>query len=144
MPTALYYPHTRLENQSLLKTALVLFDKVEWIAPDEVFQPKYQIPQAKEAMEVIGERYIPSTEEQDLVHKEVERLVAKPLPEWFVFEPENQDLASQARHPYEILPGKFLDKTWRLLQKKAGFVTRANLPAPEYKSCHYPNFDKIL
>jgi hypothetical protein len=127
MLTALYYPHTRFENEQLVKTALVLFDEVEWIAPDEYFRPQYKNPICADAMDVIGRRYVPSDEEKKLVHEEVVRLVSKPLPDWFVFRPTNENLR------YQIFPRKFSEDTWKLLLK-ANFVDKAKNPAPEYKS----------
>lgn len=131
MPIALYYPHTKVEDESLLKNALVLWDELQYIAPDKHFQPHYKNPQFAEAMEVIGNRYIPSPEDKTRVHAEVKRLVDQKLPEWFVFKPENQDLAANFR--YAILPDKFLQETWDLL-RSSEFVTVSGQPAPEYRN----------
>jgi hypothetical protein len=134
MPTALYYPHSRIENEALVKTSLVLFDEVEWIAPDNQYVPEYEDSQLAEAMDVIGRRHIPNEQEKQIVHREVERLVSQPLPEWFVFKPTEPDKSTDYRYyPYQILPDKFLEKTWNLLQD-ADFVTRSGEAATGYKS----------
>lgn len=134
MPTALYYPHSRLENEALVKTSLVLFDEVEWIAPDDQYAPEYADLKLAEAIDIIGRRHIPNEQEKVLVHREVERLVSQPLPEWFVFNPTEPGTSNDYRYyPYQILPDKFLEKTWNLLQD-ADFVTRSGEPATGYKN----------
>lgn len=124
--TALYYPHSKLENLQHLKTALVLFDKVEWLAPDKLFKPYYENRICAEVMELIGDRHIPDDKEREIVHEEVLKLVSKPLPDWFVFRPVNKDLR------YQILPDKFSYKTWKLLLS-SDFVNEAKEPVPNYK-----------
>jgi|GEM_PF-1325846 hypothetical protein len=133
MSTALYYPHSRIENEALVKTSLVLFDRVEWIAPDDNYEPKYDDPRLKQAMKIIEDRHIPNDQEKELAHAHVERLVSQPLPDWFVFKPTEPETANDFRYPpYEILPDKFLTKTWDLLQG-ADFVSRSGEPAKGYK-----------
>ena len=68
MTTALYYPHSRIENEALVKTSLVLFDRVEWIAPDDKYEPEYSNPRLSDAMSLVGQRHIPNQEEKELVH----------------------------------------------------------------------------
>jgi hypothetical protein len=128
MPTALYYPHTRLENEGLLKTALVLFDKVRWIAPDHEYVPPYENALSQAAMDLIGERHVPTDGEKQMAHQEVEHLVSQPLPEQFVFQPK-----APGYNPYQILPGKFLQETWDLLQRESRFVDLSGAPATGYK-----------
>lgn len=129
MPTALYYPHTTLENEALLKTSLVLFDRVQWIAPDKVYEPQYNNQMAQAAMDLIGERLVPGAKEKALVHQEVRRLVSRPLPASFAFQLTDQELANR----YRMLPGKLLWETWELLLKEAKFVSVSSEPASGYR-----------
>ncbi len=114
MRRALYYPHTEIretaEGERLLKRALLLWDKLEYIAPDDAYQPYYRDRRFSEAMEIIGLRHVPNNQERRIVHEEVEELVTRPvIPDAFYYHGQPE--------PYEIYPQKFSDATWTLLQK---------------------------
>src|ERR1022692_1317282 len=104
MRRALYYPHTELrersnEGERLLKRALLLWDKLEFIVPDDDYRPHYTDRRFNEAMEIIGVRHVPNDEEKRVVHEQVEELVTQPvLPAVFYYHGQ-QD-------PYEIYPQK--------------------------------------
>jgi hypothetical protein len=49
MRSALYYPHTQIKSEHLLKTSLLLWDKVSVIAPWEHYLPNFDNPIAAEA-----------------------------------------------------------------------------------------------
>jgi hypothetical protein len=48
MLTALYYPHTTISH-GLVKNALFLWDRIEYIAPYDGFRPDYQDPELTSA-----------------------------------------------------------------------------------------------
>jgi hypothetical protein len=50
MLTALYYPHTTI-SPGLVKNALFLWDRIEYIAPYDGFRPDYQDPELSEALQ---------------------------------------------------------------------------------------------
>jgi hypothetical protein len=51
MYSALYYSHTRLREQEFAKTALLLWDKVNYISPFRGFHPEYEDSTLAEAAE---------------------------------------------------------------------------------------------
>jgi hypothetical protein len=114
MRRALYYPHTEIregtqEGENLLKRALLLWDKLEYIAPDENYTPYYSDRRFAEAIDVIGKRHVPTDEEKNIVHSHIEEFLARPkMPEVFYYHGQPE--------PYEIYPQKFSDRTWRLLR----------------------------
>lgn len=116
MNTALYYPHTSIESQALLKTALLLWDKLEYIVPGAWFQqprPSEYTGEKKElaeALEIIGHPLVPSAQEQEQVHKNVQRLVRDGLPKKYLFKPSQEN--------YLVYADKFGGATWDLLRNQ--------------------------
>jgi hypothetical protein len=113
----LYYPHSHVYDERILKTALLLWDKLERIVPAHGYQasepPPYDVA---EALEIVGEEHVVSDEEKNLAHKEIMRLVEKPLTEWLLFDVKDPDKS------YAIYEPKLLDKTWTVL-RNAELVT---------------------
>jgi hypothetical protein len=109
MYSALYYPHTSLDKPEFAKTALLLWDKVDYISPFKDFRPRYEDAVMSEAAEMLTVQHVPSEYEKHKAHTEIERLVEAGLPEWFVFDPEDENL------PYQIMPDKLLPETWQML-----------------------------
>jgi hypothetical protein len=123
--SAMYYPHTGIQTADLMKQALLLWDQVEYLAPEDEFVPTYSSTpklgrQAynavdaelmREAMKLIGKPYVPSESEQDAAHETIMELVRAGIP--------SRILASdEAYQPdYAIYGGKFLYKTWQELRK---------------------------
>ncbi len=118
MYAALYYPHAGITNENIIKTGLLLWDKLEYIVPYSGYRPESQTAEIESALELISKPYIPSDEEKRLVHKEVEKLVNTELPDWFVFIPENPELR------YGMYTEKMLWETWELL-RNSSLVKRA-------------------
>lgn len=121
MRTALYFPHTEVRSRSLIRTALLTWDNVEYIAPFAGYQPDYQDRDIARAMDVIGKKRVPSRTEQDRAHEYVVDLLQSGVPETFKYMPQDG-----ARTPeYEIWPQKLAEKTWRLLGEQGltdGFI----------------------
>jgi hypothetical protein len=44
MRSALYYPHTSVDDEGIAKTALLLWDRLEFIVPWRGFLPDYENP----------------------------------------------------------------------------------------------------
>jgi len=118
MYAALYYPSAGITDENIIKTGLMLWDKLEYISPYPQYKPKEQTLEIESALEIISKPYLPSDDKKELVHQEVEKLVNTEPPEWFVFIPENPELR------YGIYPQKILPKTWELLLH-SNFVARA-------------------
>jgi hypothetical protein len=113
MRAALYYPHTSIESVELVKTALLLWDRLEYIVPWQGFRAEYDDPIIARAMEIVGVAHCPTPEEQAETHGHIEELVNRPLPPNFYYGMERH--RNQNHDVYEIYPQKFLQETWRLL-----------------------------
>jgi hypothetical protein len=126
MRSALYYPHTETRSESLLKTALMLWDRLYVIVPWEGYLPNYSSPGAAKSFELIGKCHVPSTEERRQTHELVEDFATRTLPEAF-----NYVSVQDPNEIYEVYPQKFLPETWDTLQQ-AGLagapLTNADYP----------------
>jgi hypothetical protein len=120
MYTALYYPHSSLTNPELIKSALLLWDRVEYIKPNWYVGPhdpfwnasNEEKKQLSEAVELIGVGREPTKAEKNSVHEELEKLLESDLPDWIVFTPDNPNAI------YSMFPDKLLPKTWDMLRHK--------------------------
>jgi hypothetical protein len=110
MRSALYYPFTSVEDEALIKTALLLWDRLEFIVPWQSFRPEYHNRNIQQAMELIGVPHCPTDDEKKNAHKHVEELVSRHLPPHFYINKEGY-------RPYEIYPEKLMGETWRLLEE---------------------------
>lgn len=128
MFSALYYPHTELSTRSvtgqrILKRALLMWDRLEFIVPDPGYKPHYSDPLVAEAIEVIGVNHYPNDEEKAEAHNRIEELVTRPnVPEIFLY---------TGSDPYQVYPQKFLPDTWELLMN-------AKFAGPLLKNYDYP------
>jgi hypothetical protein len=112
MRSALYYPHIEIRSESLLKTALMLWDRLYVIVPWDNYTPNYRSPEAKKSFELIGKCHFPSDDEKKQAHELVEDFATRPLPEAFSY------VSSQSpQEIYEVYPQKLLPKTWDTLQQ---------------------------
>jgi hypothetical protein len=121
MYSALYYPYAEISNESILKTGLLLWDKLEYICPWHGYSQNPRSSNIGAALELIVKPHLPSPEEKRLIHKEVEKLINSELPDWFIFIPENPELR------YSIYLEKMLDETWELLLN-SNFVVKHTPP----------------
>ena len=127
MLTALYYPHTRVRSKALLKSALLLWDSVECIVPWRDWEDPHPIeePLYREAAELIITHHIPSGEEKEEAHQQVRSLIEEDSRVILraVEEDRRRVLRDRWRHRtwfrnYLIYEPKFLDRTWRLLERR--------------------------
>lgn len=112
MRSALYYPHTRVQSEGLLKTALLLWDRLEMIVPDPGYKGRYHSPEVAEALELIGVNHYPTVDEKKQAHERIEDFVTGSLPEAFFYE---------SQKPFDpdfgIYPEKLLPETWQMLEE---------------------------
>lgn len=109
--TALYYPHIAIENEGLLKNALLLWDNVELICPFGQFPREPNGSAQRDAFAVIARPLQPSEEDRKNAHDALIELADSDLPDWFFPEHVNENLR------YTIYPGKFMPETWEALQQ---------------------------
>jgi hypothetical protein len=129
MRTALYFPHTEVRSESVVRTALLTWDKLEFIAPFASYRPTYKNRSVARAMELIGEPRVPKPAEQKRVHEFVKDLLQQGVPETFKYSP-----ADGSRTPeYEIWPQKLAEETWDLLRVHGltdGFIYHDDMDYP--------------
>lgn len=111
MLTGLYYPNIAIENVGLMKRALLLYDRLEYISPFGKFPINWKDATYKTAADIITAPHIPSKIEKEAAHKIILELVASPLPDWFFAVPSDE------YQQYQIYPQKFLPETWEALQE---------------------------
>jgi len=91
MRTALYYPYTRVRSKGLLKTALILWDRLEYISPSDDFVPEYGNRKLAEAAELVCKPYVPSDEDRRAAFEQIKSLNERQLPSWFYLDGESTD-----------------------------------------------------
>src|SRR5437870_2825322 len=60
METALYFPFSTIEDPFLLKSALLLWDQLEYISPGDWLQPQTRDPDLLEAIDIVGKPIYPT------------------------------------------------------------------------------------
>jgi hypothetical protein len=120
MLTALYYPHTAVRDPGLLKTALLLWDRLEFITPSPNYKLRSydQNKEVDEALDLIGYGLYPRHYQQVQAHAAIEDLATSQLPKDFLWE----ESSLEDSH-YLVYPQKFLPETWDVLKS-------ANLAVP--------------
>ena len=120
MRTALYFPHTEVRSEALVRTALLTWDALEYIAPVPDYRTKYPNRNIERAMELIGKPRVPSAAEQQRVHELVEDLLESGVPETFKYSPADHERTPE----YEIWPEKLAEQTWQMLKEQGVPVRR--------------------
>jgi hypothetical protein len=117
--TALYYPHSSIASERLVKSALLLWDQLEWLVPQSGFTAHSPLPSrpVQAALEMIGRQRVPTDQEKRLAHDEIMKLTEERLPEWLLFDPREP---GGAYYAYE---DKLLYETWTAL-RDAGLAVR--------------------
>lgn len=113
MRTALYFPHTEVRSEQLVRTALLQWDQLEYIAPYQGYRPTYEDRDVAEAMELIGHARCPGDAERMEVHELIKELLTKGVPEAFQYSPRGGGETPD----YELWPQKFAPDTWELLRE---------------------------
>lgn len=110
MRSALYYPNVMIDNEALVKTGLLLWDRLEFIAPWNGFRPNYRNKQIARAMELIGAAHRPNVEEQTETHARLKDLMGRRLPPQFY-----RDKQAGPERESRIYAQKLLPESWKLL-----------------------------
>lgn len=114
MVSALYYPHTQIKDERLLKNSLLLWDQVEYIVPQPDWKHvRMANPLYNDAIDIITVPHHPNTREKEFVHNRVQSLVDKGIPDWFFL---NRLDSRRRKETYAIYPEKLSHETWRLMQ----------------------------
>jgi hypothetical protein len=110
MYSALYYPHTKIQDEEILKQALLLWDHIDVITPYDNFKLESDTAEAAQALELVARPRSPSKDEKKAAHDRIVGLANQQLPHWFAFDLSKEDLR------YLVWPQKFLPETWEALQ----------------------------
>jgi hypothetical protein len=112
MRSALYFPHTTVDNVNLVKTSLLLWDKLEYIVPKHRFGSVHGNGHVQRAMEILGKERVATKSEKLEAHSLIEQLAKRALPSDFY-------LSGNRRRPnrvYQMYPQKLLRETWSVLR----------------------------
>ena len=109
MQSALYYPFTGPKRESFLKTALFLWDTVDFMVPHAGFGLYGHTRDSTEALEIIGRDYVPTEQDKRRAHAELEHLCNGPFAHKLSFELEASE------RTYDFYPQKLLHETWEML-----------------------------
>lgn len=116
MSKALYYPHTDITNPLIIKNALLLWDSIETIVPQKKWTPK-RLQGNKvfnEAVDIVVRQRVPSSTEQRDAHNKLMKLTETGLLTSLMLKSPH----SWRGRRYSMFPMKFLDQTWRMLQRE--------------------------
>jgi hypothetical protein len=130
MRSALYYPHTTVDNKNLVKSALLLWDQLESIVPWSHFRHVYEDSEIARAMELIGVRHVPDEDEKRATHERLEELTRRKCPPEIYFRPR-----ANGPEIYEMYPEKLLHHSWDLLKRKqmrGELLPNSDYPLSEY------------
>src|SRR5258708_5705299 len=107
-----YYPHTSIRSEALLKTSLLLWDYVECIVPRVDFRPSPRRSRGlSEAIDLLVRPRPASDEEKQAVHERLVALLEHGLPNWLK---RSIPQGWRGERRYLIYPEKLLQETWRL------------------------------
>jgi hypothetical protein len=114
---ALYYPHSELLDEEMLKTVLLLWDQVDILVPEAPWHtPEKGEGVVRDALLLVANFRSPSLEEQQDAHAKIESFVSNIKdgsfnPSWLK---QSDPSVSQ----YEIYKDKFFIGTWDLLERE--------------------------
>jgi hypothetical protein len=116
MFTALYYPHTAIQDEHFLKHALLYWDEIEYISPFQGFDPSrhYRHSALGEALR-ITKPHLPTPEEKKRAHKLIMELVEEGLPEWL--QVNRRSINAEEGQLYAMYRNKLLPETWAALEE---------------------------
>lgn len=117
MHSALYYPHTTIRSTSLVRTALLTWDRLEWIVPFHGFPREFANRDIAEAMEIIGTPRVPDDQEKGATHDFIEDMLKAGVLDTFKYEPAH----GRGEQDYGLWSAKLAHRTWDLLGQ-AGLV----------------------
>ncbi len=118
MSSLLYFPHTVCKDKTLLKSALFLFDRFEYIVPYKDYlkdHPPDDI-EIQETLEIIGHPIVPTSAEKEAACKEIKQVCEGKMSKSINFR-LSADLDYKTKN-YLIFPEKFNLETWKILQEQ--------------------------
>jgi hypothetical protein len=111
---ALYYPHTEIGSEAILKNALLLWDEIETIVPGREWKSSSRMEKTvQEAVQLVVKRRVPSSDERYAAHKALATMVQS----GFVANLIANSPAQWRAKKYLIYPEKFPKETWKLLER---------------------------
>lgn len=114
MLRALYYPHTEIKSEIILKNALLLWDSVDTIVPsDRMRQESRSSKTIQDAIELIVTPRRPTQEERIKAHASLSAMMNSGEVAALLL----QAPAFFRRSPYFMYGDKFLYETWRMLEE---------------------------
>jgi hypothetical protein len=108
--SALYYPFTSIQSEELIRTSLLLWDRVHVTVPWEGFGQRCDDRDHARAFELIGKEHVPTYEEKKQAHEIVEDFATRPLPDAFSYGSKG------SLEDWPVYRDKLLPKTWELLK----------------------------
>jgi hypothetical protein len=108
--SAFYYPLTSIQSEGLIRTSLLLWDRVHIMVPWEGFSLNAHDRDHARALEIIGVSHVPSEEEKKQAHEIVADFATRPLPEAFSYRSKGD------RDDWPVYPEKLLPETWHMLR----------------------------
>jgi hypothetical protein len=115
MQKALYYPHSTLNDRALMKSSLLLWDQVEYIAPNREYKPRYDDSELAEAGELLMRPYIPSDEDRKSVSQAVQSMLDKAPQQWLL---EGRSTRTADSDLYHLYRDKLSDDLIRELARR--------------------------
>jgi hypothetical protein len=123
--SALYYPHSTIRDEALVKQALLLWDKIDVITPSEDYRLEGDNEASTRALKLIANPRPPTQQEKRAAHGRILALANEELPKWFAFDLSKEHLQ------YSVYPQKFLPDTWEEL--KASNLARQSSGPNEFE-----------
>jgi hypothetical protein len=137
MRSALYYPHTHVQSAGLVQTALLLWDRLEYIVPWNDFRVSYDDRDVAEAMELIGAPHVPAKDEQREAHRRLDEILERPLPPPFYLRRGRRIQRDERdeRESYTMYATKLLDVSWDRLRR--AHIAGRLIDNSDYPLTHY-------
>lgn len=110
--SALYYPHSAIKSDKLLKAALLLWDQVECIVPRGEIPATKRSRDVTAAIELVVRPLMAPHDARQRVHDRIAGILENGVPSWL--------RANAGPRPidryYPMYADKLLDETWRMLR----------------------------
>ena len=111
MRSALYYPFTTIQSDDLIRTSLLMWDKVHIMVPWHGFGANFPDRDRARALELISVQHVPTHEEKKEAHDIVEDFATRPLlPDAFSY------TSGVHNDDWPVYRDKLLPETWRVLE----------------------------
>lgn len=109
MRSAIYYPHTTVRSENLLKSSLLLWDELCVIAPFDGWEPDYgEQSELARAWRTLGKPLVPNDSEKRLAHDSIARTLDAGIPPAFKW-------LGGTTGVYEVWPQKLAEETINML-----------------------------